>query len=430
MKRIYAFLVLASINLNASQVTMWHAFDSKLGEIFSTYVDEFNQAHKDDPNFVPVVLENKGSYDQTLEAFLKENPDTRPEIVQGFEMATVQLQRAKNLDGSAVYLPISQFMKAKRKFIAPIYGFYKSRDNGVVSLPFNASTVVFYYNKTLLDKHGLKVPTTWNEFEVVAKKLSNLGEPAKLAAGWTSGHHVDQIGAIENKAFASHGNGLDSADARLVYEGFFVRHLQKLQNWYKKGWFSTAAGPAAEEEFSKGEVVFLSQGANRLPNIRKVVEDKFEIGVAYFPHWKRYGNPYNTIAGGSSFWVTNHAFSEPQSNTIGKFLEYLSTPELQARWQRETGYIPVVPGAMAINEHGGFGKVDALSKEAAIIGYKSYTRRKPGTYSRGILLDKFPAIRKIVVDQMLKAIKGEITPEEAVRTWIQEGNKILEGKKD
>ena len=51
-------------------------------------------------------------------------------------------------------------------------GYYSSADGKLVSMPFNSSTVVFYYNKDAFKKAGLdadKPPKTWEELAAAAR---------------------------------------------------------------------------------------------------------------------------------------------------------------------------------------------------------------------------------------------------------------------
>ena len=82
--------------------------------------------------------------------------------------------------------------------------------------------------------------------------------------------------------------------------------------------------------------------------------------------------------------------------------------------------------AYDINIQQGFFDTSNLGVQAAQIAYKSFITSQPGEFSRGILLDNFPAVRKIEVEQMEKSIKGEISVEQAISTIQTEGNKLLE----
>ncbi len=76
--------------------------------------------------------------------------------MQVFEVGTANMMAAKG----AVY-PVYQLMAdAKEPFnpkayIGPVYGYYSTTDGKLLSMPFNSSTPVLYWNKDLLQKAGL-----------------------------------------------------------------------------------------------------------------------------------------------------------------------------------------------------------------------------------------------------------------------------------
>ena len=94
----------------------------------------------------------KGSYTETLTAAIAAfRAKQAPHIVQVFEVGTANMMAAKG----AVY-PVFQLMAdAKEPFdpkayIGPVYGYYSTTDGKLLSMPFNSSTPVLYWNKELL----------------------------------------------------------------------------------------------------------------------------------------------------------------------------------------------------------------------------------------------------------------------------------------
>ncbi len=436
LKKITCFIV--GIFLSISQVyaaavqeiIVWHGLGGELGKHYQTLVDNFNQQLKDKDIKFSIKPENKGRYEDVLTTYEQTPAEQRPDIVQVYEMGTRVMLETKE-QGGLLYVPLPTVMaQANLPFnddtiIPQIREFYRAGNPQLSSLPFNASTVVLYYNKTALDKAGLTPLETFEEFAAQMAKLQSEKQPVGLGAGWLSGHHIDQIGARQNKRIATFGNGVDSPEAQLDFDPFFSNHLTALKEWYEKGWFSLDQGPAVEQAFADGKIVYLSQGGNRHSDISKLVDKKFEIGVVAFPYWQSMGGVYNTIAGGGSFWISNKPQTPERLQIIAQFLQFLASAEVQAQWQRLTGYIPVTEGAQALNEKSGYFDAKDLGVQAAKIAYESFTAANPAEFSRGILLPNFPKIRDIEIDQMTRAIKGEIAIEKAMSTIQEQGNKLL-----
>src|SRR5690606_26456596 len=107
--------------------------------------ERFN-ASQSDYKVVPVF---KGNYDETLSAgiaaFRAGNP---PHILQVFEVGTATMMAA----GKAIK-PVYEVMETGgQKFDPSVYipsvsGYYTTTSGKMLSMPFNSSTTVFYYNK-------------------------------------------------------------------------------------------------------------------------------------------------------------------------------------------------------------------------------------------------------------------------------------------
>lgn len=420
------------LNAASQEIIFWHSWDGPLGEKFEEIVQAFNNQPENLTAGVKVVTQNKGNYETVLEAGLAAvGTPNAPHIMQVYEMGNLVMQRRPNAYVSLDKLTDkpSQYLKAEN-FIPPIRAFYKSRngETGLPSLPFNATTVVMFYNKDALKAAGLdpdQPPVTWEEFEEQALTLRKKGNKGVLASAVLSSHHIDQLGAWHNLPVATQGNGVDGNDAKLVVNSpFFVNHLHKLATWYDQGIFTLDVGPAAEKAFGNGDVVFITHGANRLSTLEKLAEGKFNIGVAKFPYWKSVvSKPQNTIAGGSSFWaLSGHCKEDYQ--VIQRFFEYLASPELQAKWHQETSYIPVVRGVQAIAEKNHFYE-DGVKGQSAKLALESYMGRSPTLYSRGILLPQFPKIREVMIQEIKEAVRGHKTPQEALERMEIVGNQIM-----
>ena len=103
----------------------------------------------------------KGSYTETLTAAIAAfRAKQAPHIVQVFEVGTANMMAAKG----AVY-PIYQVMADAKEpfdpkaFIGPVYGYYSTTDGKLLSMPFNSSTPVFYWNKEMLSRRPASIPT-------------------------------------------------------------------------------------------------------------------------------------------------------------------------------------------------------------------------------------------------------------------------------
>ena len=89
----------------------------------------------------------------------------QPDIVQVFEVGTGTMMAAKG----AVY-PVYKLMKDTgepfdpKAFLPAVVGYYTDTEGNMLSMPFNSSTPILYYNKDVFKKAGLDPktpPKTW-----------------------------------------------------------------------------------------------------------------------------------------------------------------------------------------------------------------------------------------------------------------------------
>ena len=154
LSSVAAVAMLASAHGAAAQteIQCWHAMGGNLGDTVNALADQFNKSQKD----YKVNAVFKGSYTETLTAAIAAfRAKQAPHIVQVFEVGTANMMAAKG----AVY-PIYQVMADAKEpfdpkaFIGPVYGYYSTTDGKLLSMPFNSSTPVFYWNKEMFSEGG------------------------------------------------------------------------------------------------------------------------------------------------------------------------------------------------------------------------------------------------------------------------------------
>ncbi len=409
-------------------IVVWHAMDSVLGKIFNEIVDDYNKVSHD----ARIELVFKGTYDQTLDAVINPENNIRPHVAQIYEMGTLVMHKIGR--DKALFKSLPDVMKTigvtldESLFLPTIAQFYKARGTELSSLPFNASTVVLFYNKTKFDALGLKPPATWEAFQEAAQSLKQHGAQNVLGAGWLHGHFIDQSAAWHNQPVATQGNGIDGDDARLCLNSpFFNRHLTGLHTWYKNEWLTLKSASDAEKAFVNEETFLLLQGSNRLPIIQAMLQESFEIGVAALPYWKNeVQKSCNTIAGGASFWALE-GYDQETYQAIARFFEYLISLDVQMKWHQQSGYVPVIQAAHQAIKSTSFVYKSALARQAALVAFESLLS-EPSEFSRGILLPKFPEIRKIMLAQMTEAIRGDKQVKDALIAIDLQGNALLEAQ--
>ena len=106
----------------------------------------------------------------------------------------------------------------------------------MLSMPFNSSTPVMYYNKDAFKKAGIaNPPATWPELEAAAKKLQASGAAAcGFTTGWQSWVQIENFSAWHNLPIGTKENGIAGLDTALTFnKTAVVQHVANMAAWQK-----------------------------------------------------------------------------------------------------------------------------------------------------------------------------------------------------
>ena len=170
-----AALVLFAGQVWAEPITIewWHAMRGARGETLDKMVKAFNDSQTE----YKVVATNKGDYGEVVNAGVAAyRAKKHPHILMSFEVGTMTMM----LSG-AIY-PVYKLMADEgykidwSSYLQAVLSYYVDEKNNLLSLPFNSSTAVMYYNVDLFKKAGLDmpsktVPLTWDQMGEITKKL-------------------------------------------------------------------------------------------------------------------------------------------------------------------------------------------------------------------------------------------------------------------
>ena len=406
----------------ATEIQWWHSMGGALGEWVNDLANEFNASQKD----YKIVPTFKGSYDQSMTAAIAAfRAGNAPNILQVFEVGTATMMASK----SAI-VPVAQMMKeAGFKFdpaayVPAVAGYYTAPNGQMLSLPFNSSTPIFYYNKDAFKAAGLdpeKAPATWPEVALAAAKLKATGHKCPFTTSWQSWTQLESFSAWHNTLFATKNNGFAGLDTRLVINTpLHVRHIENLANMSKQGLFVyKGRNNTPDATFPSGECAMYTGSSALYGSVAKTA--KFAYGMATLPYYPDVpGAPQNTVIGGASLWVM--AGKKP-AEYIGTaaFFNYLSSAEVQSKSHQRTGYLPITTAAFKLTDQSGFYKKNPGTDIAV-----NQMIRKTTDKSRGIRLGNMVQIRTVIDEEMEQVWSGKKGAKEALDSSVTRGNELLE----
>ena len=409
--------------LAATEIQFWHAMEAALGDRVNDIANDFN-ASQSDYKIVPVF---KGTYDQTLAAGIAAyRGGNAPAILQVYEVGTATMIAAKK-----AVIPVSQvFQQAGIKldenaFVPTIASYYSDSKTGkLISMPFNSSTPVLYYNKDAFKKAGLDPntpPKTWDELAADAAKLKASGMSCGYSSGWQGWIQLENYSAWHGLPFATRNNGFDGTDAVLEFnKPLQIAHIQFLANMAKQGTF-TYVGRKDEpnSKFYSGDCGIITGSSGALATIRKYA--KFSFGTGFMPYDATVpGAPQNAIIGGASLWVI--AGKDPNVyRGVAKFLAYLTSPAVAAKWHQDTGYLPVTKAAYDLTRQQGFYDKNPGSDTAI----RQMLNKPPLPFTKGLRLGNMPQIRTVIDEELEEVWSGQKTPKVALDESVQRGDELL-----
>ena len=405
-----------------TEVQWWHAMSGPLGEWVNDLAKDFNVSQKD----YKVVPTFKGSYAESMTAAMAAfRAGNAPDILQVYEVGTATMMAAKG-----AIKPVGQVMTeggAKfdtKAYIPAVSGYYTAPNGQMLSLPFNSSTTVFYYNKDAFKAAGLdpnKAPATWPEVVLAAAQLKAAGHKCPFTTSWISWTQLESFSTWHNTLFATQNNGFGGTSARLAFNSpLHVRHFENLANMAKQGLFVyKGRANAADVSFPSGECAMITASSGLYSQVSR--DAKFAYGISPLPYYPDVaGAPQNTIIGGASLWVM--AGKKPaEYKGVAAFFNYLSRPDVQSASHKRTGYLPITTAAFELTEKSGFYK-EYPGTDVAV----TQMIRKTTDKSRGIRLGNFNQIRTIIDEETEQIWSGKKTTKEALDTAVTRGNEQLE----
>ncbi|MEN6399658.1 MAG: sn-glycerol-3-phosphate ABC transporter substrate-binding protein UgpB [Rectinema sp.] len=425
MKKLFVLIcamVLVTSAFGQTTVEFWHAMTGKNGDMVNSICDKFNASQKD-YKVVPVY---KGSYSDTMNAGIAAfRAGQAPAIIQVYEVGTATMMAAKG-----AIKPVYQLMAENNEnfdpkvYIPAIRAYYSTSDGKMLSMPFNSSTAVMYYNKDAFRKAGLdpeKPPVTWPEFFEDAKKLKASGMEGGFTTNWISWIQLESFSAWHNLPFGTRNNGFDGLDTKLVYNNpIVIRHLENIYNLSKDRVFIYGGREnKANPLFTSGQVGMHFESIGGYGNMK--ANCKFEFGVARLPYYPDVpGAPQNSIIGGASLWVFNGK-SKAEYKAVADFFSFISQPEMQAYWHKETGYLPITTAAYQLTKSQGYYK-DNPGLEVAI---NQLQNKAPTGNSMGIRFGNFNVIREIEDQVWEDILAGKISVKDGVNKMVNDGNQKL-----
>ena len=327
--------------IESCTIESWHAMSNKQEEELTALTEKFNAENE---YGITVNLTNQGKYSD-LSSKLTANAaaDTLPDLAQAYN------NWLSSYSDKLVHL--DDFVANDFDNWNDIVSGYRDENSqfGFISgVPFNKSTYVLFYNKTLFDELGLTAPTTWDELLTVAETIKT--EKGIETIGWDDLAGMFQAMLAQNECDYIDENGALFDNEKGLETVEYIMNLYN--NGYARlvgddGYFSTTISNQRIASY-----VGSSTGASY------ITADGWELGVA--PLMSKTDKAAN--AAGTNIVMFSQDTNKQKA--AWEYLKFLTTAENTTEWAMVTGYLPVRTSAYESSEYQTFMESDPTSVAA------------------------------------------------------------------
>ena len=321
------------------QIQFWHSMSGNTQEALDAVVAGFNESQDQ----YEVVATNQGTYDESTGKFFNmAGGSDSAHIIQIGE------QNLQSMIDSGMIASVSDLIETysfdDSDLLEQEVNFY-TVDGDMGAMPFNCSTPVVYYNKTVFDAAGVtEFPTTFEGITEAAQKVAESNDSITPVGMYAYGYALDQMVINMGGYVINNENGRADRATEVSYQD----QITQIYNWIKDLQDQElllnygSDGTNTISGFTQQQVgMFIASSAS----CRNVIDSStdFEVGVANLPVPEG-TEPEGVYGGGGALCVATGLDEDVEAGVM-EFLTYATSPEVQATWAVSTGYFPICNGA-------------------------------------------------------------------------------------
>ena len=402
-----------------TEIIFWHAMGGVNGEATEALVKAFNESQ----NEIVVKSEYQGTYDDMITK-LKATMQSggMPDVCQMYDIGT------KFMADSGYAIPVED-MFASTNFdsssVMDIITSYYTVDGKQMAMPFNVSTPMLYYNKDVFKAAGLDPETPPKNFDEVMEYSKKIVESGAAPVGYAQaiyGWFFEQQIAGQGKYYANNENGRKEAATAVDFDqnGAGLKIFETWKNLLDSGYAANYGSTTADTQtaFFSGQAAIIVESTAILKNATNSCD--FEVGTGYFPKIEDNAEG-GVIIGGASLWMMDNK-DDAKKDAAWKFIEFTTTPEVQATWSMSTGYFAINPAAYETPDMKAF-----LEENPNFLTAINQLKDTPvNGYTAGVLSGVATESRTLFNEAMEKTYNGTYTPQQAIDFLAESVNSAIE----
>jgi len=404
-----------------TEITWWHGMGGALGDTVNALAEQFN-ASQEDYAITPVF---KGTYEETLTAAIAAfRAGEQPNVVQVFDAGAATV-----IGAQGATIPVQDLLEQNGvefsidDYISGVRYFYADSDGKMIGMPFNSSSPIMYYNTDALAEAGVEPPKTWEEFqETTAPALEEAGYTA-LSQSHLPWIFTENFMSRHDLPFATNDNGYDGLDTQILVNNDAIKaHFTAVTEWQENGWFEWFGTGWGDNQtpFEEGKIAIWLGSSGSFGGL-STKDLPFEFSATFLPYWEGVtAEPKQTFIGGAALFAMAGKSDEENAATAA-FFEFMTKPETQVFWHKETGYVPITEAAYEMAKAEGYYD----EAPAAEIGIQQLSL-PAGDNTRGYRMGFYVQIRDVMNREYGRILTGETSVDEAFENIETEANQLLE----
>jgi len=324
-------------------VTFWHAMGLQHSKILNKIIAEFEKQNPD----IHINSVYQGGYESLLTNLTAScTARTNPVISQMYESWTTRfLEHGLLKPVEELALEYGGLSKESRQDIVRVFIEDNSWDEKLITLPFNKSAYVLYYNKDAMKGMGMvdekgegRAPVTWEELREACIKFTRRDESGTTRFGLGIRPFIEGYTTF---LFRAGGRYLDARAKTVAFTDEAGRlTMNYLINLATKDRVVYIEPTYLDRAFGGERIAMYVSSTASMPYTEKSVAGKFQWDTAPIPYPAGREKVARTVFQGTNIGIFKNHPPE-KIKAAWRFVAFLTNTESATTWSVGTGYLPI-----------------------------------------------------------------------------------------
>lgn len=328
-------------------IDVWHSMEGSNGKAMSALIERFNETRGKELGIVAVDCFQGSDCAVKLKTLIQtDDKENMPDVCQIYN-ASLPVLAASDYTVSIDDMWGKGSNLVTKEDILPNALTCYTYEGRQLSMPFNASTILLFHNLDAYAEAGLTeadIPKTWDEVVEIAKQLKKVenGKIVRYGLNLRMFRYevVDMISAQgENGTqFANNNNGRDGLVSEITCKDELLNVYKIWEKLIAEPGTVNDSGDSQNQGFATGVNAMLLRSSAGITAIGELAGD-MKWCVSKLPVMAESDKGGAAIAGASLGMFDKG--DEAKKMAAWEFILYTVSPEAQAQWSIDTGYLPV-----------------------------------------------------------------------------------------